>query len=290
MGVNMDLLLEVLKSIIYGIIQGITEWLPISSTGHLILLHEVLPLNVSVDPEGNLAFWEMYKVVIQFGSIIAVLLLYFNRLNPFSSKKSEEEKNATWRLLIKIVVASIPAGIIGFLLDDIVDAKLSTPFVVAIMLIVYGILFIIIEHIPRTPKVTSINKMNYLTALKIGFFQALALIPGTSRSGSTILGSTLVGCDRSTATEFSFFMAIPVMLGASVLKLIKMKAPLTGTGVIVLLVGMLSAFIVSVIVIRSFLKYIRKHDFQVFGYYRIVLGLLILILAFMNLLPSGLAA
>ncbi|MBR2824947.1 MAG: undecaprenyl-diphosphate phosphatase [Solobacterium sp.] len=286
----MDLLLEILKSIVYGIIQGVTEWLPISSTGHLILLHEVLPLSVHSNPEQNQAFWEMYKVVIQFGSIIAVVLLYFDRLNPFSRKKTEKEKNVTWRLLVKIVIASIPAAIIGFLLDDIVDAKLSTPFVVAIMLIVYGILFIIIEKIPREAKITSINKMKYLTALKIGFFQALALIPGTSRSGSTILGSTIVGCDRSTATEFSFFMAIPVMLGASVLKLIKMEAPLTGFGLFVLLAGMVSAFVVSVIVIRSFLKYIRKHDFQVFGFYRIILGIIILVLAFMNLLPSGLSA
>ena len=286
----MGILIEILKSIVYGIVQGITEWLPISSTGHLILLSEIIPLHVLESAEENLAFWEMYKVVIQFGSIIAVVLLYLHRLNPFAKDKTEKEKNSTWRLWIKIIVASIPAGIIGFLLDDIVDVKLSTPFVVAIALIVYGVLFIILERRQKEPTITSIPKLNYFTALKIGCFQALALIPGTSRSGSTILGSTLVGCDRSTATEFSFFMAIPVMLGASVLKLIKMEAPITLGGMIVLLVGMIVAFIVSVVVIRTFLKYIRKHDFTLFGYYRIVLGILILILAFMNLLPSGLSA
>lgn len=285
----MGLFIEILKSIVYGVIQGITEWLPISSTGHLILLHEIMPLKVLEDVALNQSFWEMYKVVIQFGSILAVVLLYFERLNPFSAKKSEKEKNATWRLWAKIVVASVPAAILGFLIDDIVDANLSTPFVVAIALIVYGILFLWIENQKRETKINSINRLDYVTAAKIGGFQALALIPGTSRSGSTILGSTLVGCNRSTATEFSFFMAIPVMLGASLLKLIKMEAPLTFGGVLVLLVGMIAAFIVSVIVIRSFLKYIRKHSFKLFGLYRIVLGVLILILAFMNLLPSGLS-
>lgn len=285
----MGLFIEILKSIVYGVVQGITEWLPISSTGHLILLHEIMPLKVLEDVALNQSFWEMYKVVIQFGSILAVVLLYFERLNPFSAKKSEKEKNATWRLWAKIVVASVPAAILGFLIDDIVDANLSTPFVVAIALIVYGILFLWIENQKRETKINSINRLDYVTAAKIGGFQALALIPGTSRSGSTILGSTLVGCNRSTATEFSFFMAIPVMLGASLLKLIKMEAPLTFGGVLVLLVGMIAAFIVSVIVIRSFLKYIRKHSFKLFGLYRIVLGVLILILAFMNLLPSGLS-
>lgn len=285
----MGLFIEILKSIVYGVIQGITEWLPISSTGHLILLHEIMPLKVLEDVALNQSFWEMYKVVIQFGSILAVVLLYFERLNPFSAKKSEKEKNATWRLWAKIVVASVPAAILGFLIDDIVDANLSTPFVVAIALIVYGILFLWIENQKRETKINSINRLDYVTAAKIGGFQALALIPGTSRSGSTILGSTLVGCNRSTATEFSFFMAIPVMLGASLLKLIKMEAPLTFGGVLVLLVGMIAAFIVSVIIIRSFLKYIRKHSFKLFGLYRIVLGVLILILAFMNLLPSGLS-
>ncbi|MBP3890911.1 MAG: undecaprenyl-diphosphate phosphatase [Solobacterium sp.] len=287
----MTVILEILKSIIFGVVQGITEWLPISSTGHLILLNTVMPLKVFEDAEMNLSFWEMYKVVIQFGSILAVVLLYFNKLNPFSTRKSEAQKKATFDLWIKIIIASIPVGIIGFLLDDIVDARLSTPIVVAIMLIVYGVLFIVIELMNRQPKFKNIQEMDYMTAGKIGFFESLALIPGTSRSGSTILGASLLGCSRPMATEFSFFLALPAMLGASVLKLIKMEAPMTFFAFIVLFVGMFVAFIVSVIVIRSFLKYIRKHDFKVFGYYRIFLGILILILVIMKLLPaSGLAA
>ncbi len=285
----MEFIFEIFKSILYGIVQGITEWLPISSTGHLILLNTVLPLNVFNDAAKNTAFWDMYKVVIQFGSILAVALIYFEKLNPFSAKKNNLEKKSTWNLWFKIVVATIPAGIAGVLLDDFIDSKFSTPIVVAIALIVYGILFIVMKQVGKT-KVTSVKDMDYLTAFKIGCFQMLALIPGTSRSGSTILGSTLVGCNRTTATEFSFFMAIPVMLGASLLKIIKMQAPFTFAAIFILLVGMAVAFIVSVIVIRSFLKYIRKHDFKIFGYYRIVLGLLILILALTHLLPSGLAA
>ncbi len=285
----MEFLFEIFKSILYGIVQGITEWLPISSTGHLILLNTVLPLNVFNDAAKNTAFWDMYKVVIQFGSILAVALIYFEKLNPFSSKKNNLEKKSTWNLWFKIVVATIPAGIAGVLLDDFIDSKFSTPVVVAIALIVYGILFIVMKQVGKT-KVTSVKDMDYLTAFKIGCFQMLALIPGTSRSGSTILGSTIVGCNRTTATEFSFFMAIPVMLGASLLKIIKMQAPFTFSALIILLVGMFVAFIVSVIVIRSFLKYIRKHDFKVFGIYRIILGILILILALTHLLPSGLAA
>ncbi len=285
----MEFLFEIFKSILYGIVQGITEWLPISSTGHLILLNTVLPLNVFNDAAKNTAFWDMYKVVIQFGSILAVALIYFEKLNPFSSKKNNLEKKTTWNLWFKIIVATIPAGIAGVLLDDFIDSKFSTPVVVAIALIVYGVLFIVMKQVGKT-KVTSVKEMDYLTAFKIGCFQMLALIPGTSRSGSTILGSTIVGCNRTTATEFSFFMAIPVMLGASLLKIIKMQAPFTFAALIILLVGMIVAFIVSVIVIRSFLKYIRKHDFKVFGIYRIILGILILILALSHLLPSGLAA
>lgn len=286
----MGFLFEILKSVIYGIIQGVTEWLPISSTGHLILLNTVLPLNVFTDAEMNLSFWEMYKVVIQFGSILAVILLYFERLNPFSSKKNTLEKKSTWTLWFKIVVATIPAGVVGVLLNDIIDEKLSTPVVVAIALIVYGIFFLFMDKTSKKAKISSISDMDYPTAFKIGCFQTLALIPGTSRSGSTILGSTLVGCSRTTATEFSFFMAIPVMLGASVIKLIKLKAPFTFTSFMVLFVGTFVSFVVSVVVIRSLLKYIRRHDFKVFGVYRIILGAIILILALMGLLPSGLAA
>lgn len=286
----MSFILEILKSILFGIVQGITEWLPISSTGHLILLNAMMPLQVFEDASMNLSFWEMYKVVIQFGSILAVVLLYWNKLNPFSKRKSELEKKATYDLWIKIIVASIPVAIIGFLLDDLVDEKLSTPLVVAIMLILYGVLFIWIEHRNKKVKYNQISDMDYMTAGKIGFFEALAIVPGTSRSGSTILGATLLGCSRPTATEFSFFMALPAMLGASLLKLIKMEAPMTFGGFIILLVGMVVAFVVSVIVIRGFMKYIRKHDFTAFGAYRIFLGILILILVIMKLLPAGLAA
>lgn len=283
----MAIVIEILKSVIFGIIQGITEWLPISSTGHLILLNTLMPLRVYQDAEMNMAFWDMYKVVIQFGSILAVVLLYFNRLNPFASSKTDIQKKRTFRLWMLIVAASVPAGIAGVLLDDLIDAKLSTPFVIAITLIVYGILFMVVKKKPEDIRVKKLGQMDLLTALKIGCFQALALIPGTSRSGSTILGSTIVGCSRTAATEFSFFMAIPVMLGASVLKLLKMKITLGVSGVIVLLAGMVSAFVISVIVIRSLLGYIRKHDFKVFGIYRIALGLIILILTFLGVLPAA---
>ncbi len=285
----MEFIFEILKSVIYGVIQGITEWLPISSTGHLILLNTVLPLNVFNDAAKNIAFWDMYKVVIQFGSILAVALIYFEKLNPFSSKKNKIEKESTWNLWIKIIVATIPAGIAGVLLDDFIDAKFSTPVVVAVALIVYGVLFIIMKNVGKT-KVTSVKNMDYLTAFKIGCFQMLALIPGTSRSGSTILGSTLVGCSRTTATEFSFFMAIPVMFGASLLKIIKAHIEVTVASISVLLVGCIVSFVVSVFAIRYLMQYIRKHDFKVFGIYRIILGILILILALTKVLPTGLVA
>lgn len=283
----MSFFIELLKSVVFGIVQGITEWLPISSTGHLILLNNVMPLTVFQDAEMNQAFWSMYKVVIQFGSILAVLLLYWNRLNPFMSNKGPKSKKRTWDLWIKIIIATIPAGIAGVFLDDIIDAKLSKPSVVAITLIAYGILFIWVESRDKRVTTESIEEMDYKKAAKIGCFQALALIPGTSRSGSTILGSILLGCSRGTATEFSFFMAIPVMLGASVLKIAKMNIAIGFKGWVILLVGMIVAFIVSVIVIRSFLKYIRKHDFKVFGAYRIVLGVLILALVLLNIIPNG---
>lgn len=289
----MSLLIEIIKSVLFGIVQGITEWLPISSTGHLILLNTIMPLRVFQDAASNEAFWNMYKVVIQFGSILAVLVLYFRRLNPWDKAKDEKKKKQTIQLWVKVIIATIPAGIAGVLLDDLIDAKLSTPTVIAIALIVYGILFIWIENRSRKPKIHSIDAMDYGTAAKIGCFQALALIPGTSRSGSTILGSVLMGCSRGTATEFSFFMAIPVMFGASLLKLVKMAGEGVSMGVsgmVVLLVGMIVSFVVSVIVIRSFLKYIRKHDFKIFGLYRIILGVIILVLGLMGVLPAGVSA
>lgn len=283
----MELIVNILKSILFGVVQGITEWLPISSTGHLILLEKYLPLNIFTDAANNTEFFDMYKVVIQFGSILAVLLLYWTKLWPFGQGLSEKKKRSTYRLWIKIIIATIPAMIFGLLLDDWIDSKMSTPIVIAIALIVYGIGFIWLERKEHTFTTTDVRKISYKNALKVGCFQCLALIPGTSRSGSTILGSTILGFDRSTAAEFSFYMAIPVMFGASLLKIVKFivkGVPMTMSGAVVLLVGTVVAFVVSVIVIRYLMEYIRKHDFQVFGVYRIVLGILILILAFTKLI------
>jgi undecaprenyl-diphosphatase len=223
-------------------------------------------------------------VVIQFGSILAVILLYFHRLNPFSPKKSAVQKKKTWTLWLKVLIATVPAAIAGYFLDDIIDAKFRTPLVIAIALIVYGVLFIIIENRRLAPSVVKAEDMSNKTAFEIGMYQMLALIPGTSRSGSTILGASLLGCSRPLASEFSFFMSIPVMFGASLLKIIKMKTDMDAAGVVILLVGMVTAFVVSVVVIRSFMAYIRKHDFKIFGWYRIVLGALVLALSFLHVL------
>lgn len=269
-------LLEIIKTIILGVVQGITEWLPISSTGHMILVDAFMPLKVYADEVVNKEFVDMFMVVIQFGSILAVLLLYFHKLNPFSPKKDNIQKRDTWVLWSKVLVASVPAAVVGLLFDDIIDALLYNPLTVAIALIVYGILFIIIEKKKKKPLVTNLNDLDYKTAFKIGAFQMLALIPGTSRSGSTILGATIVGCSRKVASEFSFFMAIPVMFGASLLKIIKLDMALDLSGIIILLLGMVVAFVVSVIVIKSLMRYIRKHDFTIFGYYRIVLGIIVI--------------
>lgn len=269
-------LLEIIKTIILGVVQGITEWLPISSTGHMILVDAFMPLKVYADEVVNKEFVDMFMVVIQFGSILAVLLLYFHKLNPFSPKKDNIQKRDTWVLWSKVLVASVPAAVVGLLFDDIIDALLYNPLTVAIALIVYGILFIIIEKKKKKPIVTNLNDLDYKTAFKIGAFQMLALIPGTSRSGSTILGATIVGCSRKVASEFSFFMAIPVMFGASLLKIIKLDMALDLSGIIILLLGMVVAFVVSVIVIKSLMRYIRKHDFTIFGYYRIVLGIIVI--------------
>lgn len=269
-------IIEIIKTIILGIVQGITEWLPISSTGHMILVDAFMPLTVYADEVVNKEFVDMFMVVIQFGSILAVLLLYFHKLNPFSPKKNSKQKKNTWILWSKVLVASVPAAIVGLLFDDIIDALLYNPLTVAIALIVYGVLFIIIERKKKTPVVTTLDNLDYKTAFKIGAFQMLALIPGTSRSGSTILGATIVGCSRKVASEFSFFMAIPVMFGASLLKILKLNMALDFSGIIILLIGMIVAFVVSVIVIKSLMRYIRKHDFTIFGYYRIILGIIVI--------------
>lgn len=268
-------IIELLKTIVLGIVQGITEWLPISSTGHMILVDAFMPLTVYPDPVVNKEFVDMFMVVIQLGSIIAVLLLYFHKLNPFSPKKSAEQKKDTWILWSKVLVAAVPAAIVGLLFDDIIDSYLYNPLTVAITLFVYGVLFIIIEKNKKPANIKNLNDLDYLTALKIGAFQMLALIPGTSRSGSTILGASIVGCSRRVASEFSFFLAIPMMFGASLLKLIKLKMSLDFAGIAILLTGMVVAFVVSVVAIKSLLKYIKKHDFTAFGIYRIVLAVII---------------
>ena len=271
------IIFEILKTVLLGIVQGITEWLPISSTGHMILVDAFLPLSVYSDPVVNKEFVDMFMVVIQFGSILAVLLLYFNKLNPFAPSKSAQQKKGTWVLWSKVLVAAVPAAIVGLLFDDIIDALLYNPLTVAITLLVYGVLFIVIEKTKKRPSIKNLDELDYLTALKIGGFQMLALIPGTSRSGSTILGASILGCSRKVASEFSFFLAIPMMFGASLLKLIKLKMSLDLIGIIILLLGMVVAFFVSLIAIKSLLKYIRKHDFTAFGYYRIVLSIIIFI-------------
>ena len=265
-------LIELIKVIIIGIIQGITEWLPISSTGHMILADELLRLNVSD------AFMEMFRVVIQFGSILAVVVLYFHKLNPFAPSKSNVQKRQTWRLWFKVIVGIIPAGIVGVLFDDWLNDHLYNYVTVAVALIVYGVAFIVIEKIRKgkTPRVDSVNRLDYKTALGVGCFQTLSLIPGTSRSGSTILGAMILGMSREAAAEFSFFMAIPVMLGASLLKMLKFGFSFTSSELIVLIVGVLIAFVVSVAAIKFLTGFIKKHSFAVFGWYRIILGAIVL--------------
>lgn len=265
-------LIELIKVIIIGIIQGITEWLPISSTGHMILADELLRLNVSD------AFMEMFRVVIQFGSILAVVVLYFHKLNPFAPSKSGVQKRQTWRLWFKVIVGIIPAGIVGVLFDDWLNDHLYNYVTVAVALIVYGVAFIVIEKIRKgkTPRVDSVNRLDYKTALGVGCFQTLSLIPGTSRSGSTILGAMILGMSREAAAEFSFFMAIPVMLGASLLKMLKFGFSFTSSELIVLIVGVLIAFVVSVAAIKFLTGFIKKHSFAVFGWYRIILGAIVL--------------
>lgn len=264
-------MMEILKAIIYGIIQGITEWLPISSTGHLLLAKNFIPLNLGDE------FFNMFLVVIQFGSILAVVLLYFKDLFPWGFKKTKKETVATFRLWVLIIIATIPAAIIGLLFDDIIDEHLHGNIIIAIALIIYGIFFIVVEKSNISERVKSTNGLSWLDAVKIGFFQTLALIPGTSRSGSTIVGSRFIGVNRETAAKFSFFLAIPTMLGASLLKIIKLKIALTFTTFSVLMVGTIVSFIVSVIVIKIFMDFIKKHTFIPFGYYRIILGIIILL-------------
>ena len=266
-------ILEFIKVLVFGIVEGITEWLPISSTGHMILLEDLLPLKVT--PE----FMEMFRVVIQLGAILAVCLLFFRKLNPFSSKKNARQKRQTWKLWGKVIVGCIPAGILGVLFNDWFDEHFYNSYVVAATLIIYGILFILLEwrNKRRYFSVERFSQLTYGDALIVGMFQVLSLVPGTSRSGATILGAMLIGISRPIAAEFSFFMSIPVMFGASFLKLIKFGFDYTGTEAAVLFTGMISAFLVSVVAIKFLLGYIRKKDFTAFGVYRIVLGVLVLV-------------
>ena len=268
--------LEILKAILFGIVEGITEWLPVSSTGHLILLNEFINLNVS--PE----FQSMFDVVIQLGAILAVIVLFFEKLNPFSPKKSEKKKRATWILWIKVCLAIIPSGVVGILFDDWMDAHLHNGIVVALALILYGVAFIFVEkrNASLEPRVKKVWHIDYKTALLIGAFQCLSLVPGTSRSGSTILGAIFLGVGRAAASEFSFFMAIPTMLGASAIKLLKFLlsgVAITGAEIVILLVGTVVSFIVSMLVIKALMDYVRRHSFAAFGYYRIGLGALVLV-------------
>lgn len=265
-------IIEIFKTIIIGIVQGITEWLPISSTGHMILVDEIVRLNMT--PE----FKEMFFVVIQFGSILAVLVLYFHKLNPFSPRKSITQKRETISLWSKVVVAAIPAAVIGLFLDDWLEENFYNYIVVAITLILYGILFIVIENRNKTrrPKYQTLENLTYKTAFLIGVFQILALIPGTSRSGSTIIGAILLGTSRFVATEFSFFLAVPIMLGASCLKILKFGLDFTSNEIIILFTGMAVAFVVSILAIKFLVGYIKKNDFKAFGWYRIVLGVIVL--------------
>ncbi len=265
--------ITLLKVLFLGIVEGITEWLPISSTGHMILVNEFIKLNVTEE------FWEMFEVVIQLGAILAVVVLYFTKLNPFDFKKSQEEKKATWTLWIKVIAAVLPAAIIGIPFDDLIDGLFYNYQTVAITLILYGILFIVVENLNKgkEPSVTTLEGITYKTAVIIGIFQILALIPGTSRSGATIIGAMLVGCSRYVAAEFTFFLAIPVMFGASLLKLLKFGFAFTAAEAAILIVGMVTAFVVSVLAIKFLMGYIKKNDFKPFGYYRIVLGVLVIL-------------
>ena len=269
-------MIELLKAVLFGIVEGITEWLPVSSTGHLILLNEFVTLNVSEE------FQSMFDVVIQLGAIIAVIVLFFSKLNPFDARKNEKQKTMTWGLWFKVIAAIIPSGVVGVLFDDWMDAHLHNGIVVALMLIAYGIAFIFVERRNEglTPKINSVWAIDLRTAILIGCFQCLSLIPGTSRSGSTILGAILLGVGRGAGAEFSFFMAIPTMVGASAIKLLKFLLSgvgATGTEIMVLLVGCVVSFIVSLLVIKALMEYVRKHSFASFGYYRIGLGAVVLI-------------
>ena len=262
--------MDIIKPIILGVVEGITEWLPISSTGHMIMVNEFMKVG-----EGFLNS-QLYLYVIQLGAILAIATLYFKKLNPFAPSKTAIEKKDTWQMWFKVIVACLPAAVIGLLLNDAMDT-ISTPVVVSAMLILYGIGFLFIERGDKPAKISDMSTMTYKTALLIGLFQVLSIVPGTSRSGATILGAMILGCSRGLAAEFSFFLAIPVMLGVSFLKIVTNDYIMTGFEWIVLPIGMAVAYVVSMAAVKFFVSYVRKHNFRVFGYYRIVLGILVLL-------------
>ena len=277
-------MIDILKSILFGIIEGITEWLPVSSTGHMIILESLLDVKETY----GAAFWDFFLVAIQLGAIIAVIICFFNKLWPFGKNKDVEVKKNTWLIWLKVIVACLPAAVIGLLFDDWLNEHLYNSITVSITLIIYGILFIVIEifNKKRNFKINDMKDLTISTALIIGFIQLLSLIPGTSRSGVTILGAMLIGCNRTVSAEFSFFLSIPVMLGASLLKGIKffIDNTITTNQIIFLIVGLLVAFVVSMLVIKLLMKYIKKHDFKIFGIYRIILGIILIILFVTNVI------
>ena len=269
----MNAFVEFLKVVVMGLVEGFTEWLPISSTGHLILVEEIVNMNVSED------FMNVFRVVIQLGAILAVVVLYFRRLNPWDREKKEPQRRATWHLWFKIIVACLPAAVVGLLLDEFLDTYLMNPYVVAAMLIIYGILFIVLEKHNEYVDfpIKKVSQISYLNAFYIGLFQLLALIPGTSRSGATILGAMLLGCSRTASAEFTFFLGIPVMFGASLLKVIHYGLNFPAIEIFYLIAGMVIAFVVSMYSIKFLMGYVKRHDFRFFGYYRIILGIIVMV-------------
>ncbi len=263
-------MIDIIKSVILGIVEGITEWLPISSTGHMILLNEFMNADKGFFNE------QIYLYVIQLGAILAIATLYFNKLNPFSPSKTKNEKKDTWQMWFKVIVACIPAAVFGLLFNDQMD-KISTPLVVSLMLIIYGIGFLFAENRNKKPQITEMKDMTYKTAILIGLFQVLSIVPGTSRSGATILGAILIGCSRELSAEFSFFLAIPVMFGVSFLKIVTNEYVMGGTEWTLLIIGMVVAYLVSMLAVKFLTNYVRRHDFKVFGYYRIIIGILIIL-------------
>ncbi len=263
-------IIKIIQSVILGIVEGITEWLPISSTGHMILLNEFMGITPADFFES-----QIFLYVIQLGAILAIATIYFKKLNPFSPSKTPEEKKGTWQMWFKVIAACIPAAVLGLLFNDAMD-KISTPVVVSIMLVLYGIAFVFIEGKNKESRITDMKDMTYKTALLIGMFQVLSIIPGTSRSGATILGAILIGCSRSLAAEFSFFLAIPVMFGVSFLKIVTNDYVMTSNEWMLLIIAMVTAYVVSVIAVKFLVSFVRQHDFKVFGWYRIVLGILVL--------------